>query len=68
MCPKVADEANPGKEAFTTGRAEVGRRCTVGGSSFACCPFLLSLKGPALLCCVGSFDDEMAPGGSVRGE
>ena len=31
--------------------------------------FLLCLKGPALLCCVaGSFDDMMAPGGSIRGE
>ena len=41
-----------------------------GGSGLACCTFLLNLKGPALLCCVGPFDDEMAPGarGSVRGE
>ena len=70
MCPEVADETNPCKEASPTGRAEEGRRCTVsaGGSSLACFPFLLSLKGPALLCCVGSFDDVMALGGSVRGE
>jgi len=37
-CPEVADEANPGKEASPTGRAEVGRRCVgAGGSSLACC-------------------------------
>ena len=30
VCPEVADEANPGKEASPTGRAEVGRRCAVG--------------------------------------
>ena len=70
MCPEVADEANPGKEASPTVRAEVGRRCAVGAgdTGLACCTFLFSLKGPALPCCVGSFDDEMAPGGSVRGE
>ena len=49
---------------------EVGRRCAVGAGGFglACCTFLLSFKGTALLCCVASFDDEMVPGGSVRGE
>ena len=58
----MAEEANPGKEASPT----VGRHCAVaGGSDLAYYMFLLSLKGPALLCCVGSFDDEMAPGGSV---
>ena len=60
-----------GKEASPTGRAEVDRRCAVaaGGSGLACFTFLLSLKGPALLCCVRSLaDNEMAPGGSVRGE
>ena len=30
MCPEVADEANPGKKASPTGRAEVGRRCAAG--------------------------------------
>ena len=70
MCPGVADEANLGKKGSPTGRTEVGRRCAVGagGSGLACCTFPLSLKGPALLCCVGSFGDEMAPEGCVRGE
>ena len=70
MCPEVADEANLGKKASPTGRAEVGRHRAVGagGSGLACCTFLLSLKGPALLSFMGSFDDERAPGGSVQGE
>ena len=53
MCPEVADEANPGKEASPTGRAEVGRRCAVGadGSCLACCTLLLGLRGPTLLNC-----------------
>ena len=29
---------------------------------------LLGLKGPTLLCCVGSFCDEVAPAGSVGGK
>ena len=70
MFPEVADEANPGEEASPTGRAEVGRRCAVGagGSGLACCTPLLCLKGPTLLCCVGSFCDEVAPAGSVEGK
>ena len=70
MCPEVADKVNLGKEASPTGRAEVSRRCTVGadGSGLACCTLLLSLKGPTLLCCVGSFCDEVAPAGSVGGK
>ena len=70
MCPAVADKINPGKEASPTGWTEVDRRCVVsaGGSGLACLRSLLSLKGPALLCCVSSLDNEMTPGGSVRGE
>ena len=72
MCPEVADKANPGKEASPTGRAEVAKRRAVGavhgGSSLACCTFLLNMNGPALLRCLGCFDDELVPGGSVRGE
>ena len=70
MGPEVADEANPGEEASPTGRTEVGRGRAVGagGSGLACCTFLLCLKGPALLCCGGTFGDEMAPRGSVRGQ
>ena len=57
--PEVADKANLGKEASSAGMAEKARRCAVGAgvSDLACCTFLLSLKGPALLCSVGSFDD-----------
>ena len=57
-------------QASPTGRAEVDRPCAVGagGSGLECFTFLLSLKGSALLCCVGSLDNEMAPGGSVLGE
>ena len=67
---EVADEANPGEKASPTGIAEVGRRCAVGadGSGLACCTLLLSLKGPMLLCCAGSFCDEVVPVGSVRGK
>ena len=70
MCPEVADETNPGKEASPTGRAEVGRGCAVsaGGSFHAYCSLLLGLTGPAFLCCVGSFGDELAPVGSVGGK
>ena len=48
MCPEVADEANLGKEASPTGRAEVGRHCAVGadGYGLGCCTLLLSLKVP----------------------
>ena len=69
MCPEGTDEANPGKKASPTGRAEVGRCCAVGAGGFdlACSTFLLSLEESALLCTVGSFD-RIAPGGSVRGE
>ena len=69
MCPEVADEAYAGEEASLTGRAEVGGRCAVGasGSGLACCTLLLGLKGPTLLCCVGSFCDEVAPTVSVGG-
>ena len=58
MCPKVADETNPGEEASLTGRAEVGRGCAVsaGGSFLAYCSLLLGAS---------SFGDELAPGGSV---
>ena len=35
MCPVVADEANPGKEASPTSRAEVGRRCAVVAPLFS---------------------------------
>ena len=67
MSPEVADEAYPGEEASPTGRAEVGGRCAVGagGSGLACCTLLLGLKGPTLLCCVGSFCGELAPAWSV---
>jgi len=70
VCPEVADETNPGKEASPTGRAEVGRGCAVsaGGSFLAYCSLLLGLTGPTFLCCVGSFGDELAPGGSVGGK
>ena len=70
MCPEVTEEANPGEEASPTGGAEVGRRCAVGasGSSLMFCTFLFRLTGPAFLCCMGSFGDEVAPGGSVGGE
>ena len=66
MCPEVADEAYPGEEASPTGRAEVGRRCAVG-SGLVCCTLLLGLKALTLLCCVGSFCDEVAPPWSVGG-
>ena len=48
----------------------VGKKCAVGagGSGLACCTLLLGLKGPTLLCCVGSFCDEVAPAGSVGGK
>jgi len=63
VCSKKADEASLSKEASPPGRAEVRRRYAVGagGSSLMCCFFLLGLKGPVLLCCVGSFDDVMVP-------
>jgi len=66
----MADETNLGKEASLTGTAEVGRGCAVsaGGSFIAYCSLLLGLKGPAFLCCVGSFGDELTPGGSVGGK
>ena len=69
MCPEVADKANTGKEASPADRVKKARRgVDCGGSGLTCCTFLLSLKGPALLCCVGFLADEMAPEGSVRGE
>ena len=70
MCLEVADKAYPGEEASPTGRAEVGGRCAVGAGGFGlvCCTLLLGLKGPTLLCCVGSFCGELAPAGSVRGK
>ena len=70
MFPEVADEAYPGEEASPTGRAEVGGRCAVdaGGSGLASCTLLLGLKGLTLLCCVGSFCDEVAPAVSVGGK
>ena len=70
VCPEVADETNAGKEVSPTGRAEVGRGCAVsaGGFFLAYSLLLLGLTGPAFLCCVGSFGDELAPGGSVRGK
>ncbi len=70
MCPEMADETNPGEEASPTGRAEVVRGCAsgAGGSGFACCTFLLRLTGSAFFCCVGSFGDEVAPGGPVGGK
>ena len=45
----------------------MGRRYPTGagGPGLAFGTFMLGLKGPALLCCVGSFGDELAPGGSV---
>ena len=58
MCPEVAGEANLGKKASPTGRAEagsaevgtavMGRHCAVGAgdSDLPGCSFLLSLKGP----------------------
>ena len=66
----MADKANPGKKASAKGRAEVVRCYAVGtgGSVLACSTFLLSLEESTLLCSFGSFDDGMAPGGSVRGE
>ena len=67
MCPEVANEANPGEETSPTGRAVEGR-CRAGGaggSGLACSSLILGLEGPALLRFVGSFGDEMAPGGSV---
>ena len=67
MCPEVANEANPGEETSPKGRALVGR-CRAGGaggSGLACSSLLLSLEGPALFRCVGSFGHEMAPAGSV---
>ena len=67
MCPEVADEANPGKEASPTGRAVVGR-CRAGCSGLACSSLLLGLEGTVLFRCVGSFGDEVAPAGSVGGE
>ena len=39
-----------------------------GGSGLAFCTFMLGLKGPVLLCCVGPFGDELAPGWSVGGQ
>ena len=63
--PKVADKTNPGRETFPTGKAEVGRCCAVVGC-WCLGPGVLHVS--ALLCCVSPFDDEMAPGGSVRGE
>jgi len=70
VCPEVADETNPGKEASPTGRAEVGRGCAISasGSFLAYCSLLVGLTGPAFLCCAGSFGDELAPGGSVGGK
>ena len=70
MCPEVADEANPGEETSPTYQAVVGR-CRAGGASgsgLACSSLLLGLEGPALLLCVRSFVDEVAPAGSVGGE
>ena len=65
MCPEVADETNPGKEASPAGRVEVGRGCAISasGSFLAYCSLLVGLTGPAFLCCLGSFGDELAPGG-----
>jgi len=70
VCPEVADETNPSKEASPTGRAEVSRGCAVsaGDSFLACCSLLLGLTEPAFLYYVGSFGYELAPGGSVRGK
>ena len=70
MCPEVADEAYPGEKAPPTGREEMGWRCAVDadGSGLACCTLPLGLNGPTLLCCVGSFCDEVAPAGSVGGK
>jgi len=70
VCPEVAHETNAGKEVSPTGRAEVGRGCAVsaGGFFLAYSSLLLGLTGPAFLCCVGSFGDELAPGGSVGGK
>jgi len=70
VCPEVADETNSGKEASPTGRAEVGRGCAISasGSFLAYCSLLVGSTGPTLLCCVGSFGDELAPGGSVGGK
>ena len=63
----MADETNPGKEASPTGRAEVGRGCAISasGSFLAYCSLLVGSTGPVFLCCVSSFGDELAPGGSV---
>ena len=70
MYPEVGNEANLGKDASPSGRVEVGRRCAVGaaGPGLACCTVLLSLNGPALLSCVGSFENEMALEGSIRSQ
>jgi len=70
VCPEVADETNPGKESSPTGRAEVGRSCAISasGSFLVYCLLLVGLMGPAFLCCMGSFGDELAPGGSVGGK
>ena len=56
MCPEVADEDKIW--------VEVGWRYTIGadGSGLAFCTFILGLKGPALLSCVGSFGDDLARG------
>jgi len=70
VSPQMADKANLGKEASPTCGAEMGRGCAVcaDGSSLACCSLLLGLTGPAFLCCLGSFCDALAPGGSVGGK
>jgi len=45
VCPEVADETNPRKEASPTGRAEVGRGCAISasGSFLAYCSLLVGL-------------------------
>ncbi|KAL9989294.1 hypothetical protein ACROYT_G003828 [Oculina patagonica] len=70
LSPEMAEKANLGKESSPSCEAEVVRCCAVGadGSSLAYCSLLLGLTGPAFLCCLGSFGDALAPGGSVGGK
>ena len=71
MCLEVADEANPGKKASPTGRERLVDAVPLVLVALALCAscFYLAWRDlHSLLYNVGSFDNGIAPGGSVRGE